>query len=197
MGYGGKPLMLPHPGDPAVPGAIYIRRVRFGYGTTDRTAGGASDGCNVWADTQSAFGTDAFPLIRIAAVSSDLLAMASDNPLGGVYGGIIVHAVDAFVKTAFTASVDLSVFDTGVNGGADSDAAWGAEADIGATTANSRFLASTGPGTMLYNTTDQCDIMVESSGADIAAGILDVFVSYSYADMQSLPGTDYPDTLAG
>lgn len=194
MGYGGKPLSLPHPGDPAVPGAIYIRRVRFGYGTTDRTAGGASDGCHVWCDTQTTADSDGIPLIRIAAVDSDILATASDNAYGRLYGGIILHGIEAYVKTAFTASVDLGIFDTSA---ADSDDAWAAEDAIGATTVNVQFVQTTDYGSFLFNTTDQVDLVLESSGADVAAGVLDVFVKYSYADMLSLPGTDWPDTLEG
>lgn len=195
MGYGGKPLDLPHPGDPAVPGALYVRRVRFGYGTTDRSAGGASDGCHVWADTQTAYATSGgIPLVKIAAVSSDLMATASDNAQGFLYGGVIIWEVAAFVKTAFTALVDLGITDSNA---ADSNDQWAGETCIGSTTVNTEWVASTVYPHAIFNTSDDHYLYLESSGADIAAGILDVFVVYSYADKLSLPNTDWPDTLAG
>lgn len=195
MGYGGKPIDLPQPGDPAVPGALYIARCRFGYGTTDRTAGGASDGCHVWADTQTAYAASGgIPLFKIAGTSSDLMAAASDARDRGFYGGIIIYSVSAYVKQAFTAAVDLGIHDSNA---ADSDDMWAAEADIGATAVNTEFVPSSVYGQAIFNDSDDSYLYLESSGADIAAGILDVFVVYSYADRLSLPGTDWPDTLAG
>lgn len=205
MGYGGKPIALPRPGDPNVPGALYVARCRFGYGDTARTAGGASDGCHVWADTQAGDNTsDGIPLFRIAAVSSDLLATASDNPWGKQYGGVMVWGVTSIVKTAFTAAVDLQVYDTDA---ADTTQAWLHETQIGATAAGKGLAATSdmdtgfgiiaGMGPRVFNTTDIVDIYVESTGADIAAGIVDFYIMYSYNDMDPLPGTDWPDTLEG
>lgn len=196
MGYGGKPIDLPQPGDPAVPGALYIARCRFGYGTTDRTAGGASDGCHVWADTQTAYAASGgIPLFKIKGTSSDLMAPASDDTLTGfLYGGILIYSLSAYVKQAFTAAVDLNITDSNA---ADSDDSWADEGDIGSTAVNVEFLPSTVQNQVIFNDSDDAYLYLESSGADIAAGILDVFVVYSYADRGSLPGTDWPDTLAG
>ena len=207
MGYGGKPIDLPRPGDPAVPSALYVARCRFGYGDTARTAGGASDGCHVWADTQAGDVGDTlgFPVFRIAAVSSDLMAPASDLTGGFQYGGVMIWGIHTVVKTAFTASVDLAIYDSDASDTTGS--AWAMEADIAATTvsayqtttcaASSGFGWAGEQGPKLYNTSDVVDIFVESTGADIAAGILDIYCVYSYADQLSLPGTDWPDTLEG
>jgi len=195
MGYGGKPIDIPAPGDPAVPGALYVTRCRFGYGTTDRSAGGASDGCHVWADTQTAYAASGgIPLFKIAAVSTEADAMMLASDGGDNKGGVIIWGLAAYVKQAFTASVDLGITDSNA---ADSDDAWADEGDIGATTVNTEFVLTTDYGRTLFNTSDDHYLYLESSGADIAAGILDVFVVYSYADRESLPGTDWPDTLEG
>jgi len=206
MGFGGKPIALPRPGDPNVPGALYVARCRFGYGDTARTAGGASDGCHVWADTQAGNvgDTAGIPIFRIAAVSSDIMATASDNPWGKQYGGVMVWDIKSIVKTAFTAAVDLAVYDSDASDTTGS--AWLMEGDIAATTvgayqtttqaADSGF-GFWGQGPKLYNTTDEVDIFVESTGANIAAGIVDFYIVYSYVDMDPLPGTDWPDTLEG
>ena len=207
MGYGGKPIALPRPGDPNVPGALYVARCRFGYGDTARTAGGASDGCHVWADTQVGDATsDGIPLFRIAAVDSDAMAPASDVATGGrQYGGLLVWGIQSIVKTQFTASVDLQVYDTNA---ADTTQAWLHETQIACTAAASKlgptgsdmdtgFGWSAGMGPRIFNTSDVQDIYVESTGADIAAGIIDFYIVYSYTDMDPLPGTDWPDTLEG
>lgn len=187
MGYGGKALQLPREGEWNSNG-LQVMRVRFGYGDTARTAGGASDGCHVWSDTQAS----AIPLIEIAAVSSDHDSDSSP-PL---WGGVVIHDLFTVVKVAFVGLSAMTIGDC-----ADSDG-WAVDSDIvvGTTGTGSGYCSSvvTKPAyykrPQIYATSD-ADMIKLNATADATAGIVDVYVTYSYVDKEPLPGSDWPDTL--
>jgi len=160
---GGTPIPIPQLGEAFQGAGLYVARARFGYGDTANSLGGASDGLDVWSDTQE---------------TAALFNINSSN--------VFVHHVSFDVETAFTASVTLTLGD-----GQDADG-YAPASDIGATVISTGVAWSPGGvisgsdktgGTYdrgrRYGSTDTIDIV--AGGADIAAGKINVYVVYSYA----------------
>jgi len=155
----GTPVPIPQLGEANLPHGVYVARCRFGYGNS------ASDGLDVYTDTQGTF------------------ALFNINS-----SGVLVHKVDAAILTAFNAGVTLTVGD-----GADADG-FLRSTEIAATVVSSGLVRS--PGTdapiswftsRLYISTDSIDVVV--GGADPTAGIMEVYVMYSYAPQEAYPDT--------
>jgi hypothetical protein len=158
---GGSAVSIPQLGEHFSNG-IYVARCIVGYGDTAGSAGGASDGLDLWTDTQ-----ETIALFDINATD------------------IVVHQVTRDVETAFTASVTVSVGD-GANA-----SGFIASADFAATLASSGLVLNDtsalayGYGKW-YKSTDTIDAVV--GGADVATGVAHIFLVYSHAG--SLPQND-------
>lgn len=198
-GIGGTPISIPEEGKFAGPGVMYVARCRIGYGDSGRTAGGASDGCHVWADTAGQ--VDLFRINPLAAADSDGHTSGSNT---GPWGGVTVYSVFTIVKVACVGLTALDISDTAIAG----DCGWELSTDIvPGTTGVARGLAyaavtspaygwGVGMGPVTYLTTDTLQNRITATLAgDLSAGIVDVYCIYSLADEQNLPNSDWPDTL--
>jgi hypothetical protein len=161
---GGAPISIPRIGEEFLPHGLYVARARFGYGDTANSLGGASDGLDVWSDTQE---------------TAAIFDINSSE--------VFVHQITWDVETAFTASVTLTL------GDGQSAAGFAAAAQIGATviSTGAPFDDTTAASAYAlgrrYGSTDSIDIV--AGGADIAVGRINVYCIYSYA-----PGFSQNDT---
>jgi hypothetical protein len=161
---GGSAISIPQIGEEFLPHGLYVARARFGYGDTGGTSGGASDGLDVWSDTQET--------VALFEVNST---------------EVFVHQVTWDVETAFTASVTLTLGDGYVAAG------YATAAQIAATVISTGAAFDDTSAAPEYangrrmGTTDSIDIV--AGGADIAVGKINVYVVYSYA-----PGFAQADT---
>lgn len=115
-----------------------------------------------------------------AATTNDVvLSTTGAYALFTVPANLMVHEMKTLVTTAFTASVDLTIGDTDVDG-------WFKEAAIAATTAVATGIPTSSIGTTeayskgrIYSATDAINVTV--SGATVAAGVGHVYMVYSMA----------------
>lgn len=160
---GGTAVAIPQLGEEFGSG-VYVARCRVGYGDTVGTGGGASDGLDLWSDTQETIG-----LFDINSTA------------------VFIHHLSFDVETAFTASVTCTLGD-----GQDADG-FAAAADVAATVISTGVAFEDTSAGNTYNrgrrypATDAIDAVF--GGADIAVGIMNVYVLYSYA-----PGFSQNDT---
>lgn len=152
----GNALSLPQIGEAYEPGKLYVLHGRLGYGDTGNTAGGASDGCDMWTDTQETINF-------INVNSSDL----------------VIHKIQYFFPTAFTASVTISA------GPSTGNTEFGATTAFAATEVRATsFFNSTSAATTTvvdaykFGSTTTIDVVV--GGANPAVGIMDLYLLYSY-----------------
>jgi len=162
---GGTPVSIPQPGEHFLANGLYVARARFGYGDTANSLGGASDGLDVWSDTQ------------------ETAAIFNINSTD-----VFVHHVAWDVETAFTASVTLTLGDGQSAAGYADAALLGATViSTGAQWTSDTAIVQAYNRVRRYPATDSIDIV--AGGADIAAGKINVYVVYSYA-----PGFAQADT---
>ena len=186
-GINGRALELPPIGQEMVPGALYVARGRVGYGASDRSAGGASDGCHKWLDSAGVVS-----LFTIPASSSDF---TSD---GLCYKGLIVHDVFSVVKVAFAGATAITIGDCGDAAGylgttEVTPGTTGVRNDIPSSVFSKPAYGQGFSRAGVYNTTDVDQIELTFTG-DATAGILDVYVVYSMADFSQLANTDWPNS---
>jgi hypothetical protein len=153
---GGTALSIPQIGEAYEPGKVYVLRAKFGYGDTGNTAGGASDGLDMWSDTQE---------------TVNLINVNSSN--------VVIHKIEWYKPTAFTASVTMTL------GPSTNNDEFGTTTNLAATEATSAMLGDTSIATTTiaqsyqFGSTTTIDLVC--SGADIAAGILELYLLYSFA----------------
>jgi hypothetical protein len=152
----GTALNIPQIGEAYEPGKLYVLRAKAGYGDTGNTAGGASDGLDMWTDTQ-----ETINLINVN--SSD----------------VVVHRVQFFTPTAFTGSVTLSL---GPSTGATEFLAATAFAatEVQATGFFNSSAAATTTVMEGYRFGSTTTIDLVAGGADVAVGIAEIYILYSY-----------------
>lgn len=180
-GINGKIPSLPE-GAHAISNQIYISRVRVGYGDSGRTAGGGSDGCHRWIDTAGEV-----PLLTIPATSSGASTLEKR--------GYIIHNVWHYVLTAWAGATACTIGDCGNAAGFIASSELSPGSTGGSTYPSSVF---TKPPYMkgyprIYRSSDADRIEATFTG-DATAGIMDVYVAWSYAEVGQLGNTDWPNT---
>ena len=168
------------------PNSIYVNRMRIGYGASDRSAGGASDGCHRWLDTAGVA-----ELFVIPAITSDF---TSD---GMGYKGLIVYDVWSVVKVAWGGATAITLGDCAAAAGfANSTEVTPGTTGVAMVVASSVFSKPAYRNQArkrLYISTDADQIEATFTG-DATAGIMDVYVAWSLADFDQLANTDWPNS---
>ena len=160
---GGVAVAIPQLGEEFGSG-VYVARCRVGYGSTLQIDAGSSNGLDRWSDTQ-----ETIPLFDINSTA------------------VFIHHLSFDVETAFTASVTCTLGDA-----QDADG-FAAAADVAATLISTGVAFEDTSAGNTYNrgrrypATDAIDAVF--GGADIAVGVMNVYVLYSYA-----PGFAMADT---